>query len=189
MCLLIDVKEQMPKSNRYGKAKIWTDSDLEQVLSELDERMRCLFSICLYTGCRISEARQLRAENIVNDCIVFQSETTKGGKRTRKVEMNETLKTVFGETELPATGYLFTGKNGGCITRQTADAALRKACDLTGLRGYSTHSFRRTALTRLSNAGVPLRVIQEISGHADLGVLQKYLEVSPAQVKAAISNI
>ncbi len=179
----------MPKSNRYGQASIWSDSDLEQLFSELDERMRCLFSICLYTGCRVSEARQLRAENIVNDCIVFQWETTKGGKRTRQVEIHPTLKTVLGETELPTTGYLFPGKRGGCITRQTADAALRKVCDLLGFEGYSTHSFRRTALTRLSNAGVPLRVIQEISGHADLGVLQKYLAVSPAQVRDAISNI
>ena len=113
----------------------------------------------------------------------------KGGKRTRQVEIHPTLKTVLEETKLPTTGYLFSGKCGGCITRQTADAALRKACDLLGFEGYSTHSFRRTALTRLSNAGVPLRVIQEISGHADLGVLQKYLAVSPEQVKNAIANI
>ena len=97
----------MPKSSRYGQAKIWSDSDLEQVFSELDARMKALFSICLYTGCRISEARQLRAENIVDDCIVFQSETTKGGKRTRQVEMHDTLKSVLAEAELPATGYLF----------------------------------------------------------------------------------
>ncbi|WP_442939264.1 tyrosine-type recombinase/integrase [Nostoc sp.] len=46
----------------------------------------------------------------------------------------------------------------------------------------STHSFRRTALTQMSNASIPLRVIQEISGHRNLEQLQRYLEVSDEQV-------
>ncbi|MBV9385659.1 MAG: hypothetical protein JOZ78_04440 [Chroococcidiopsidaceae cyanobacterium CP_BM_ER_R8_30] len=29
----------------------------------------------------------------------------------------------------------------------------------------------------MANAGIPLRHIQEISGHNDLGTLQRYLEV------------
>jgi len=55
--------------------------------------------------------------------------------------------------------------------------------------GVSTHSFRRTALTSLSNAGVPLRVIQEISGHQSLTALQKYLEVNEEQVANAIQAL
>ncbi len=53
----------------------------------------------------------------------------------------------------------------------------------------STHSFRRTALTQLSNAGIPLRVVQEISGHRTLDELYKYLEVKPEQVRGAISAL
>jgi integrase/recombinase XerD len=34
----------------------------------------------------------------------------------------------------------------------------------------------------MSNAGIPLRVIQEISGHRNLEQLQRYLEVTDAQV-------
>ena len=51
------------------------------------------------------------------------------------------------------------------------------------------NSFRRTALTQMHNAGIPLRHIQEISGHNDLGTLQRYLEVSPEQKKQAVSVI
>jgi integrase/recombinase XerD len=36
----------------------------------------------------------------------------------------------------------------------------------------------------MSSAGIPLRVIQEISGHNDLGTLQRYLEVTPQRRKA-----
>ncbi|MHC5722581.1 MAG: tyrosine-type recombinase/integrase [Nostoc sp.] len=53
----------------------------------------------------------------------------------------------------------------------------------------STHSFRRTALTQMSNAGIPLRVIQEISGHRNLEQLQRYLEVTDAQVLGAAASL
>ena len=38
----------------------------------------------------------------------------------------------------------------------------------------------------MSNRGVPLRVIQKISGHSSLEVLQRYLEVSDEQIGAAV---
>jgi len=69
------------------------------------------------------------------------------------------------------------------LTHFMAGKILKKACDLVGLVGVSTHSFRRTALTQMSSAGIPLRHLQEISGHNDLGTLQRYLEVSPDQRK------
>ncbi|WP_390821370.1 tyrosine-type recombinase/integrase [Anabaena azotica] len=47
-----------------------------------------------------------------------------------------------------------------------------------GLEGVSTHLFRRTALTQMSSARIPLRTIQEISSHSHLETLQRYLEVT-----------
>ena len=41
----------------------------------------------------------------------------------------------------------------------------------------------------MSNAGVPMRVIQEISGHRTLDELYKYLEVKSEQVRGAIANL
>ena len=41
----------------------------------------------------------------------------------------------------------------------------------------------------MSNAGIPLRVIQEISGHRNLEQLQRYLEVEPDQVRGAIAAL
>ncbi|MEP0874072.1 tyrosine-type recombinase/integrase [Trichocoleus desertorum AS-A10] len=58
-----------------------------------------------------------------------------------------------------------------------------------GLVGVSTHSFRRMALTQMSSAGVPLRVIQEISGHRSLQAFQCYLEVSERQLEGAIAAL
>ncbi len=38
-----------------------------------------------------------------------------------------------------------------------ADKILRAACKRIAIEGFSTHSFRRTALTQMHNAGIPLR--------------------------------
>lgn len=83
--------------------------------------------------------------------------------------------------------FLFPGRWGrGHLHPTAADKILRLACGQVGLVGVSTHSFRRTALTSLSNGAVPLRVIQRISGHESLAALQRYLEVSEEQVERAI---
>lgn len=41
----------------------------------------------------------------------------------------------------------------------------------------------------MSNSGIPLRVIQEISGHRNLEQLQRYLEVSDEQVLGAAASL
>ena len=41
----------------------------------------------------------------------------------------------------------------------------------------------------MSNAGIPLRVIQEISGHRNLEQLQRYLEVTDEQVLGAAASL
>lgn len=178
----------MPKNDRNGQAEIWGEQ-LGEVMGDLSPKMRAIFSICRYTGCRVSEARQLKADDVVGDCIVFRKATTKG-KATRQVNIHPELKAVLSEAALPVRGYLFPGRSGEKpITRQACDKALRKVCDLIALKGHSTHSFRRTTLTQLSNSQVPLRVIQEISGHKSLQELQRYLEVSPDQVESAIARL
>jgi len=151
----------MPKRDRHDQAEIWSADLFEQVMGELSPKMRSLFSICYYTGCRVSEARQLRAEDVVGETLVFRKATTKT-KRTRSVPIHPKLKTVLGETGLPISGYLFPGRSGEePITRQACDLALRKACDLLGLRGYSN---RRTWATRLDKAVVRLKALQDLGG-------------------------
>lgn len=179
----------MPKNRRNGQAEIWNPNQFEQVILTLSPTMRCLFSICYYTSCRVSEALQLTAEDIVGDRIVFRRATTKT-KRSREVKIHPKLAAILAETNLPSSGYLFPGRGKqGHLTRQAADHALRQVCDQLGLQGFSTHSNRRTAATRLNNAGVPLRVIQQIGGWSSLAALQRYLEVTPEQVDEAIGRL
>ena len=88
--------------------------------------------------------------------------------------------------------HLFPGRHGlKQIHPSSADRLLREALQCVGLKegGFSTHSFRRTCLTTMSNAGIPLRHIQSISRHRSLNALKKYLGVSDQHKESAIAAL
>ncbi len=177
-----------------GQGKILTPEELKLLFAEgfVRERDRALFGICLFTGCRVSEALALQTTDIKGGTLTFRKSTTKGKLKTRVVDIQPGLAQILAEYQPPTgAGALFPGMRGRSLTltRFMADKILKAACGRVGLVGVSTHSFRRTALTMMSSAGIPLRVIQEISGHNDLGTLQRYLEVSPEQKRNAVAVI
>jgi integrase/recombinase XerD len=179
------------KINGNGQAKVLTKTELERLFTEgfSLNRDRCLFAICLFTGCRISEALALNTTDLKNGTIIFRKSITKGKLKTREVVIPPTLQKFFSQYQ-PSFGALFPGMHGrGHLSRFMADRILKEACRRIGVEGVSTHSFRRTALTQMHNAGIPLKHIQEISGHSDLGTLQLYLEVSAEQKQKAVSVI
>ncbi|MBR8841043.1 MAG: site-specific integrase [Stigonema ocellatum SAG 48.90 = DSM 106950] len=180
------------KVNRFGQGKILSPDELKLLFTEglTSPRDRALFAICLFTGCRISEALALQTTDIKSGTITFRKSTTKGKLKTRIVDIQPALAAFLDEYQ-PKPGALFPGRRGITehLTKFAAHKILVTACDRLALEGVSTHSFRRTALTMMSSAGVPLRHIQEISGHNDLGTLQRYLEVTPEQRKKAVSVI
>lgn len=171
------------KHDRNGQAAVLNENQVQSIFEKLSPTMRCLFAICYYTSCRISEALQLEADDIVGERIVFRAATTKT-KQTREVKIPQKLKQILEETGFPERGYLFPGRLKGHLSRQAADLALRQACEALGWQGISTHSFRRSGITKLHDAGVPLRRIQARTGHVSLGNLALYVEVNQAEVDA-----
>jgi integrase/recombinase XerD len=171
------------KVDRNGQAETLSEDHLEVLLTELSPKMRLVFSICYYTSCRVSEALKLEAGDVVGDRIVFRARTTKT-KRTREVKISTKLQALLKEAQLPKSGYLFPGRRKGHLTRQAADLALRETCEYLGWQGISTHSFRRTGITKLHDAGVPLRRIQARTGHASLSNLALYVDVRREEVDA-----
>lgn len=189
------------KIDRHGRAKILTQDEIQLLFNEgftlNPVRDRTLFAVCLYTACRINEACTLHTKDLydskkkVRPLILIRKGNTKGKLATRTLPVIEDLKAWLKQYKpLQPSGYLFPGRhNKGHLHPDSASWILREACRRVGIEGVSTHSFRRTALTQMSNAGIPLRVIQEISGHRTLDELYKYLEVKPEQVKGAIASL
>ena len=81
--------------------------------------------------------------------------------------------------EIDSGQWVFPVHNAGeYLTRCGFDHASLKAASELGFGGISMYSFRRSFLNASSANGFPLRALQAISGHSDMGVLCRYLEVS-----------
>jgi len=96
-----------------------------------------------------------------------------GDQHGHKPQPHEALFPGFGSTTSP-------------MSRQAADKTLRQSCNRIGLEGVSLHSFRRTAAQDAVDRGLPLHVVQALTGHKSLGSLGEYLQPSESQVLAAI---
>ena len=190
------------KVDRHGQAAILSPSQIELLFADglQADRDRALFGVCLYTAARIAEACSMLSEDVytpagkVRHSVNIRKAATKGKLATRTIPVIEDLRSLLTAWQ-PHAGqiYLFPSRHSSHhwrhITSDSAAVILREACKRVGIEGASTHSFRRTALTQMSNAGIPLRVIQQVSGHRTLTELQKYLEVSDAQVRGAVSAL
>lgn len=165
-----------------------------------NKKHRLIFDIARFTGERIGAVLKLRISDIYDDRgkprpeITFRAQTRKrsptGERKTRQCPCHDDLMEILEAYDHPSAGYLFPGEKSH-LSYQAFDAALRRAIRKAGLshKGFSSHSFRRTVITRLSESGVDLRTIQEITGHKDLKALQRYIEVDPKRVVRAINLI
>ncbi len=89
-------------------------------------------------------------------------------------------------------GWLFESRicPGTHITLRAADLLFRGAVEAANLahKGFSTHSTRRTFITRLWEAGVDLHTIQLLTGHKDPKALIRYIEADPNRITMKIST-
>ncbi|MBP0012443.1 MAG: site-specific integrase [Roseofilum sp. SBFL] len=187
------------KIDRHGKGKVLTTQEIQLLFNQglKTLRDRCLFGVCLYTAARINEACTLRRVDVydkqrqVRPELIIRKKSTKGKLDTRCIPVGEDLQALLSEYSPPLHQYwLFPGRHGKShINPMSASRILRIALEELGIEGASTHSLRRTALTTMHNSRVPLRIIQQISGHHSLATLEEYLAVSDEQLKGAISSL
>jgi integrase/recombinase XerD len=178
------------------QAKILGSKEIENVFKILEtDRDKLIFALGLYTSMRIGEIIRLKQNQVFTDQGIKNVLTVQRLKKRRDVfdeipvhpKLRLHLKqyrNIVRECE-----WLFPSSESiaGHIIRERAHQILSNAFDTLKIEGASTHSMRRTALTNMSRSGVPLRIIQKISGHANLGQLQEYLEVDPEDKHKAIN--
>lgn len=186
------------KIARHGKAAPLSQAGFQSLLAAAPSpAYRALWSIQRWSAARISEALTLTWADVVGGRVTFRRANTKT-KTTRQVPQGETLRgelDAYRQAWSEQHGHepqsheaLFPGLNSTTspMSRQAADKALRQTCARVGLVGVSLHSFRRTAAQDAVDRGLPLHVIQALTGHKSLGSLGEYLQPSESQILAAI---
>lgn len=171
--------------------RVLTEDELDALLEAApSERYRAMWAILRWTAGRIGEVLDLRWRDLDSGVMFHVSSSGRGN--TRRVPMVAPLiqevaayRTAWTEEhghEPQPDEALFPGAGSSHSpqSRQAADKALRQCCERLGLKGVSSHSFRRTLAVTALRRGASLTTIQRITGHRSMESLAATLVTDDA---------
>lgn len=163
------------------------DADLP---SQRPLRDKAILETLYATGIRCAELLQIRIEH-----IDFQEKTiliTGKGRKQRYVlfgqkAKNKILAYMHGERFLHArnNSILFVNPQGESLTHRTIQMICTMFSRFLPVKKRLTpHKIRHSFATHLLNAGLDLRALQELLGHACLSSTEKYTHVTTTDLQA-----
>lgn len=193
----------MPKINRFGKATVLSPVDVDKIVKASTHKAHNLaFLIGIYTGERIGAILQLEVWNVYENpyksvprqFITYPASTRKkspdGTAKTREVPISKNLEVTLRNYDPPKDGFLFPNpqRPGEHLKYDAFGKWLSRTCIKAGLgrRGITSHSMRRSLVTNLAAQGVPIPVIQKITGHSNLRNVQEYVDVDPQMIRKSL---
>lgn len=181
-----------------GKARVLTPKEIESVFRQLATiRNQTLFALGLYTAARIGEIIRLEQSQVFTDegvrYLLTLERLKKRGTVYSDIPLHPKVRKFLGEYKkvVQQDRFLFPSSQSisGHLSRQQAQEIFEEAFRILKLENGRTHSMRRTSLNTMNQSGVPLRTVQEISGHSNLSELQGYLDVAPEDTHKAIHTL
>lgn len=168
--------------------------EIERLLEQIQGRRYKALAMVLYgTGMRIEEALALKIDDIDGARGVIHVRHGKGDK-ARQVKLSPALHQwlrSYWACERPPRPYLFSSRRTGKPPMQnTVRAALAQAAAGAGIaKTVTPHVLRHSYATHLLEAGVDLRVIQALLGHANVRTTAGYVRVSTRLIEQTPSPL
>ena len=183
------------------QAQTLTDAQLRRVLHYCRSRRHPLrdetiILTSFYAGLRAIEIAALKYADVydeqgtVRDQFTLRATQSKGG-RTRTVYIGSKLKRALKEYQASIVRNkedmpLFPSQKGGHFSANTMCQLFLDIYKACGLRDASSHSGRRTYITKLANKGIGVRLLAELAGHSHISTTQRYIDVNAEQLKEAV---
>ena len=202
-------------ANAMSQARVLTERELRKILSFCSTqphaaRNRAMLLCTHQAGMRVGEVAALRicdvlgADGTVLEEIALSASQTKGNSsrtvlvpRKLRDELTVYLQLRFGIENLLAVTYTDTQralfptqknpKRG--FTANTLCQLFHKIYKDSHMTGATSHSGRRTFITKLADKGVGVRVLMALAGHKSIATTQRYIELNPTVMKAAVELI
>lgn len=88
------------------------------------------------------------------------------------------------------SGHVFTTELGGPLEPSNVLRALKAAAEKAGVEGVTVHTLRHSAATTMLEAGVNLKAVSDLLGHADIRITADvYGHVSPELAREAMGTL
>lgn len=187
----VKIQKQLPKH--------FTLEDSIALLNAVDERNfardYCIFTLFLNCGMRLAELVSIDITDINGDELVVIGK----GNKERTIYLNEACNAAIDQymevrrNQTPTArdkNALFLSERNQRISRRTVQYTVEKYVKKLGLdpHKYTTHKLRHTAATLMHQAGVDIRVLQEILGHKQLSTTEIYTHINNDQMRNAVDQ-
>ena len=187
------------------QAHVVNDKGLRTVLNSTkmtryQHRNQLMVMLSYCAGLRACEISSLRIGDIIGSdgeamhTILLERLQTKGTPHQQVVVSKKLRKEItrYAQQCRPQAkpqSPLLSSQKGGAFSSQTIQQVFRQLYTQIGFDGASSHSGRRTILTKLAEEGVHARVIQQIARHSSLATTRRYIEVSPHLLRNAVEML
>ena len=158
----------------------------------LGVRDRAILEMFYASGLRVSELANLQLSDLhIDDGYI---RVIGKGRKERVIpiarDSSNILECYLGEVrpllcENPHLQNVFVTKRESGLCRQRLWQIIKKYTKDAGImKNVTPHTLRHSFATHLLANGAPLRVIQELLGHADIATTQIYTHVDPNRLKS-----
>ncbi len=156
-----------------------------------------LLQIFLHTGLRVAEVVGLDVNQVDTANYVLHGVRRKGGK-VLGVALNDVAVAALeaylsDQNRDPAGntgGPLFLSDRGTKIAVRTVQQLVARCAKQAGIvRRVTPHLLRHSSATQLVATGAPLRVVQEICGHASVTTTERYVHIAGRDRADAVARL
>ena len=85
--------------------------------------------------------------------------------------------------------YLFQTQKSKRFNTNALTQLVKRLYERVGIVGASSHSGRRTFITKLATSGVSVRVISELASHKSIQTTQRYIDINDELMSNAVELV
>ena len=179
----IEIDEKIEKTG-----KIFTDEELKTLWENKDDPTVRWILILIYTGMRIGELLQMTSTTMfLTSGYMVGGLKTEAGK-DRVIPIHNDIMPLVTE-QLGRAKFLMRNTKGNKLTYQTALRHFDSIMEKFDWE-HKPHDTRKTAVSLMHGAGIPIETVRIIVGHSGKGVTEQvYLYKTPSELVDAINTI
>ena len=194
-----------------GQAQALTERDIEIIKRSIKgvdnpyqaTRNLGIFILSNWLGLRSKELAALRVKDVyengkVKDTLRLLAGYTKGEKhRDLALASPEVIKAIQATVVAQEEQYhrinsdtpLFRSNRGSSFSANSMRRVLKTIYIDAGYPDASSHSGRRSMITRLAEKGIDVNSIRIIAGHSSLQTTQRYIEENPSRLANILKGL